>query len=87
MVGTKLGGLKAAKTNMERHGKDFYRDIGSKGGRNGHTGGFCGDYERARVCGAKGGATSKRGLKFIKETATYRFYIIPETGEEVKYKK
>lgn len=33
MAGTKAGGQKAAATNLERHGKDFYREIGAKGGR------------------------------------------------------
>lgn len=62
MVGTKAGGVKAAKTNYERHGKDFYRNIGAKGGRNGHTGGFAAmDSERVRECGRKGGLISRRG--------------------------
>ena len=37
MSGTKAGGMKAAKTNLERHGADFYKRIGQKGGQNGHT--------------------------------------------------
>lgn len=37
MSGSLLGGIKAAITNKERHGKDFYARIGSMGGRNGHT--------------------------------------------------
>lgn len=37
MPGTKAGGLKAAKTNKKRQGKDFYAKIGAIGGRNGHT--------------------------------------------------
>ena len=37
MAGTKIGGLKASKTNKERHGEGFYAKIGAKGGRNGHT--------------------------------------------------
>ncbi len=33
MSGTKAGGMKAAKTNLERHGKGFYARIaGKKGG-------------------------------------------------------
>lgn len=32
MAGTKQGGLKAAATNKERHGKDFYKNIGRQGG-------------------------------------------------------
>lgn len=40
MAGTKQGGLKTAATNREKYGKDFYKNIGQKGGRLGHTGGF-----------------------------------------------
>ncbi len=61
MAGTKTGGQKAAATNLERHGKDFYREIGAKGGRNGHTGGFYANPELARIAGAIGGRKSKRG--------------------------
>lgn len=60
MSGTLAGGKKAAKTNMERYGKDFYKEIGRRGGRNGHIGGF-NDRELARIAGAKGGRISKRG--------------------------
>ena len=60
MAGTKAGGKKAAATNIERHGKDFYREIGSMGGRNGHTGGFASNPELAKIAGAKGGRISKR---------------------------
>lgn len=37
MSGSVEGGRKAAKTNKERHGNDFFRIIGSKGGQAGHT--------------------------------------------------
>jgi len=37
MAGNKQGGMKAAMTNKMRHGPDFYKEIGAKGGRNGHT--------------------------------------------------
>lgn len=60
MPGTKAGGLKAAKKNKELHGKDFYRIIGSKGGQNGHTGGFASNPALARIAGAKGGRISRR---------------------------
>lgn len=60
MSGTKLGGLKARETNLKNHGKDFYRIIGSKGGQNGHTGGFAANRELARLAGAKGGRKSRR---------------------------
>lgn len=61
MSGTKAGGMKAAKTNLERHGADFYKRIGQKGGQNGHTGGFAANRELARTAGAKGGRISRRG--------------------------
>lgn len=61
MPGTKAGGLKAAKTNKELHGDDFYRNIGRIGGRNGHTGGFASNPELARRAGAIGGRISRRG--------------------------
>ena len=61
MPGTKADGKKAAATNILRHGKDFYREIGAKGGRNGHTGGFAANPELAKIAGAKGGRLSRRG--------------------------
>lgn len=62
MSGTKIGGLKASKTNKELYGEDFYRNIGAKGGRNGHTGGFAANPALARIAGAKGGRASRRRL-------------------------
>lgn len=61
MAGTKEGGKKAAATNKKRYGKEFYAQIGAKGGRNGHTGGFAANRELARKAGAKGGRISRRG--------------------------
>lgn len=61
MPGTKIGGRKAAKTNIRLHGKDFYKRIGQIGGRNGHTGGFAANPELARIAGRKGGKKSRRG--------------------------
>ena len=64
MSGTKAGGLKAVKTTKEKHGEDFYAKIGSKGGKNGHTGGFASNPELAKIAGAKGGSISRRtGVK------------------------
>lgn len=55
MPGTKAGGLKAAKTNIARHGKDFYKINGAKGGRVCCAKGFALNPELARVAGSKGG--------------------------------
>lgn len=74
MAGTKEGGIKAAAANKERHGADFYQKIGSKGGKNGTTGGFaarvpcnCSEYpfeHLIRECaGKRGGSTSRRGSR------------------------
>lgn len=70
MAGTKEGGQKAAKTNKEKYGSDFYARMGRKGGQNGHTGGFASTTpgadgmtgsQRAKIAGAKGGKISRRG--------------------------
>lgn len=61
MAGTKAGARKAAATNIARHGKDFYANIGRKGGQNGHTGGFAANHALASIAGAKGGRISRRG--------------------------
>jgi general stress protein YciG len=60
MAGTKAGGEKAAKKNKELYGKDFYANIGARGGRKGRTGGFAANRELARIAGAKGGRISRR---------------------------
>lgn len=61
MAGTKAGGLKAAATNIERHGKDFYKEVGRKGGKAGNTGGFAANPKLAKIAGRKGGLISRRG--------------------------
>lgn len=63
MSGTIAGGKRAAATNKAKHGEDFYKNIGRKGGQNGHTGGFAANPELARIAGAKGGKISRRRPK------------------------
>lgn len=66
MAGTVAGGKKAAKTNLEKYGADFYVRLGSKGGKLGRTGGFAAGAEgrrRAIEYGAIGGAKSRRPKK------------------------
>lgn len=60
MAGTKAGGAKAAQTNKERYGEDFYKTIGTTGGKNGTTGGFYANRALAREAGRKGGRISRR---------------------------
>lgn len=72
MAGTKTGGRKAAATNIKKYGRDFYQEIGRKGGRNGHLGGFAANPELAKIAGAIGGRKSKRGKAKPKETTAER---------------
>ena len=60
MSGTKKGGVKAAETNKKLYGSDFYKKIGSVGGKRSTTGGFAANRELAREAGRKGGKISKR---------------------------
>lgn len=65
MGGTLDGGKKASVTNKTKYGNDFYKKIGSLGGKAGKTGGFCwmkanGQLDKIREAGRKGGRISKR---------------------------
>lgn len=87
MSGSKIGGKKASRTNRERYGEDFYKKIGSIGGRNGHTGGFSYNPALARVAGSKGGSKSRRGLKFLGMKRRKYMYEVKRTGEIVFLKE
>lgn len=74
MSGTKAGGKAAAATNKLKYGSDFYKTIGSEGGKAGSTGGFykrvrclCADIEgvhyRQQCAGKLGGTISRRKKK------------------------
>lgn len=86
MPGTRSGGLKAAEVNKKRHGEDFYREIGRKGGKNGTTGGFAANPELARTAGAKGGHSSSRGIKrkITVNGETYNFSTVVEATKFAK---
>jgi uncharacterized protein len=60
MPGTRLGGRKAASTNKQRYGINFYETIGRLGGRKSRGGGFAKNPELARVAGQRGGKASRR---------------------------
>lgn len=55
---------KAVQTIYERHGKDFFKNIGRKGGQNSHKGGFQEGSELAKEAGRKGGLKSRRGFHY-----------------------
>lgn len=72
MSGNKIGGLKTAKVNVKKYGKDFYKRIGAIGGRKSRGGGFASDkigkdgltgHERARFAGMVGGKATRTSHK------------------------
>ena len=61
MSGTKIGGMKAKLTNQKQFGEDFYKKIGSLGGRKtGVKKGFAANPALAKMAGSIGGKKSKR---------------------------
>lgn len=65
-AGTLAGGIKAKKTNIELYGKDYYRKLGSLGGRkSGIPKGFAlMDPEKRKEAGHKGGRNgTRKGVK------------------------
>lgn len=87
MSGTVSGGRKARETNLKKHGKDFYRIIGSKGGQNGHTGGFAANPALARIAGAKGGRKSRRTGVTTGQGKKKEFIWKGGPNEELVFKK
>ena len=87
MSGTKAGGKKAAATVKKKYGKDFYKNIGAEGGRNGHTGGFARNPALAKLAGKRGGERSKRGWQKVNELADGSIiYKNRKTGDlDIKY--
>ena len=79
MTGTKAGGLKAAIKNLKKD-PDFYKKIGAKGGKRGHTGGFYVNRELAKIAGAKGGRISKRKPSGKKKICPH-ISVIKNSGE------
>lgn len=62
MSGSRLGGLKAAETNKQKYGREFYQNIGRKGGKACVPKGFAlMDIEKIKNAGRRGGKISKRG--------------------------
>ena len=60
MAGTKQGGVRAAQTNKQRHGANFYAEIGRRGGKTSRGGGFAANRDLAREAGRRGGQRSRR---------------------------
>ena len=61
---TQAGAKKAVETIIARHGEDYWKKIGSKGGSKSRGGGFAyGEQGKrlAQIAGSKGGSKSRRG--------------------------
>lgn len=78
MSGTRKGGKQAATTNKTRHGANFYKRIGSRGGQAKIPKGFALDHTRAVEAGRKGGIVSRKHLTLSKLQAM-------QTGEIFKH--
>lgn len=87
MTATIEGGLKAAETNKKKYGKDYYRQIGKKGGEKSRGGGFGSDivgedgltgYERAKIAGRKGGKAGRGTTKKLNKAI--------EAGQETNHR-
>lgn len=76
MAGTTEGGKRAAATNKQRYGSDYYKGIGKLGGVKSRGGGFAANHELAREVGAKGGRNSRR-YSIVTRTAKVRYELIP----------
>lgn len=60
MAGTVNGGRKAAATNKQRYGPNFYPQIGRKGGKISRGSAFGNDRNYAVAMGRLGGKASRR---------------------------
>lgn len=60
MGGTASGGKRAAETNKQLYGSDFYKKIGRAGGQKSRGGSFAQDPTFASYMGRIGGKKSKR---------------------------
>lgn len=78
MSGSVAGGVKAAKTNKLKYGKNFYAEIGRIGGKAKVPKGFALDKDRARKAGKKGGTISRRGKALPKYDPDESLLILDE---------
>lgn len=67
MPGTVMGGLRAARTNKQKYGVDFYATIGRKGGQYKGPKGFAVmEQEKVMEAGRTGGRKSRRTFSLAK---------------------
>lgn len=85
MSGNYAGDLKAAQTNKERYGENFYKELGRKGGQVSRGGGFAANRDLAREAGRKGGLKSKR-TKQLDEVSPTEFLELEQKTQEQAHK-
>lgn len=68
-MSTGEAGRKGGQATSETHGKEFYQEIGSKGGEN-SGGNFANDPQRASEAGQKGGQNSGGNFANDREKAS-----------------
>jgi len=73
MSATREGGLKAAETNKERYGENYYKNLGRKGGQAQVPKGVA-ITGKAKELGKIGGSLSKRGFKMHRDAEGNVYY-------------
>lgn len=86
MAGTRIGGKKAAIKNLNSD-PNFYKKIGSQGGKNGTGHEYGHGMVSPVVNGSLGGKKSRKGYKLIDETSTTYTYEHKITSKLLKVKK
>lgn len=76
MAGSRATGIKAAVTNKLRHGEEYYKLIGKKGGTAGTGHAFAHGKVSPSIAGHIGGQLSIRGVKQTKEELEYRKALV-----------
>lgn len=85
MAGNRIGGLKAAKKNIELYGKDFYKIMGAKGGSayTSKAKGFAANPELAKRVGGNWGLRTRKGYKWLEDIdKKHGRYLNKATKEE-----
>lgn len=84
MSGTKAGGQKIKETNLRKYGKNYYKEIGRKGGKAKVPKGFAVmDKEAHKMASKKGGTISKRPKSIKYDMAYEDIHTKPETKKLV----
>ena len=87
MAGSREGGLKASQIMKEKYGKDYYRELGRRGGKiTGALKGFSVYPDKAKEYGKTAGKKSKRGYKWLRDSDGYRYYVSRQDGDTYRFR-